>query len=57
VIMNEDRNMEMQTFAKSIFASAPMRVSRMRFTIHFSPSSRDRLRRSESALGESNGHA
>src|SRR3984957_15485273 len=39
------------TFSKSIFASAPMRISRMRFTIHFSPSSRERLSRSERWLG------
>src|ERR1700722_10440947 len=37
------------TFSKSIFASAPIRVSRMRFTrftIRFSPSPRERLSRS-----------
>ena len=37
-------------FSKSILASAPMRVSRMRLTIHFSPSSGERLRRSERLL-------
>lgn len=39
-----------RTFPRSILASAPMRVSRMRFTIHFSPSSRDRFKRSERSL-------
>lgn len=39
-----------QTFSRSIFASAPMRVSRMRLTIHFSPSSLERFRRSDKSL-------
>src|ERR1700722_5292474 len=39
------------TFSKSIIASAPIRVSRMSFTIHFSPSSQEMLSRSERWLG------
>lgn len=38
------------TLPKSILASEPIRVSRMRFTTHFSPSSRDKLSRSERSL-------
>lgn len=39
------------TFSRSILASAPILVSRMRLTIHFSPSSCDRLRRFDRSLG------
>ena len=39
-----------RTFSRSILASAPIRVSRMRLTIHFSPSSRERFSLSERSL-------
>src|SRR5277367_4514445 len=45
-----EKAMLLHTFSRSILASAPMRVSRMRLTIHFSPSSRERLRRSDRSL-------
>jgi len=38
------------TFSRSILASAPIRVSRMRLTIHFSPSSFERLSLSDKSL-------
>ena len=41
-----------RTFSRSILASAAIRVSRMRLTIHFSPSSGERLSRAERSLGE-----
>ena len=38
------------TFSRSILASVAIRVSRIRLTIHFSPSSGERLRRAERSL-------
>jgi hypothetical protein len=46
------RDGEAHTFSRSILASAAIRVSRMRLTIHFSPSSGERLSRAERSLGE-----
>lgn len=48
-------NREIFTFSRSILASAAVRVSRMRLTIHFSPSSGERLRRAERSLREKSG--
>ncbi len=45
-----DIQQKMLTDFKSIFASTPIRESRMRLTIHFSPSSFDRFRVFESSL-------
>ena len=49
-VIGQERQQSQRTFSRSILASEPMRVSRIRFTIHFSPSSRDRLSRSDRSL-------
>jgi len=46
----QGRRRRRRTFSRSIFASAPIRMSRIRFTIHFSPSSCERLSRAERSL-------
>lgn len=45
-----ERESGINAFSRSILASAAIRVSRMRLTIHFSPSSGVRLRRAERSL-------
>ncbi|KIL57666.1 hypothetical protein M378DRAFT_375620 [Amanita muscaria Koide BX008] len=50
--LERKRKVHYITFSRSILASAPIRVSLMRFTIHFSPSSRVKLRRSDKSLRE-----
>ena len=49
-IVSDEQRRKGQTFSRSILASAPIRVSRIKLTIHFSPSSCERLRRSERFL-------
>jgi hypothetical protein len=50
IAQHEGRAKDQYTFSRSILASAPIRVSRMRFTIHFSPSSLERFNLADRSL-------